>query len=225
MLITVADVLSQEALNDTLKALVTATWRDGGETAGARARQAKKNEQADLKSGKGARVHEALMATISSHPLIKAAARPKRFSRLIVSKTVEGGGYGFHTDNAIMYSGQGRMRSDLSFTLFLSAPEDYEGGELTIDLPGAVQTLKPAAGDLVLYPSTSIHRVAPVTAGTRLACVGWIESMIRDAAQRELLLDLENLRAELRRQLPQQSAELLTLDKSIANLLRMWAEL
>lgn len=225
MLLTIAEVLAPAVLRDTRAVLDNLAWHDGGNTAGARARLTKKNEQANLKSGKGAKLHDMLMTAISAHPLIKAAARPKRISRLIVSKTVESGGYGFHTDNAIMGTGSTRMRSDLSFTLFLSEPGDYEGGELTIDLPGAVQTLKPPAGDLVLYPSTSIHKVAPVTRGTRLACVGWIESIIRDAAHRELLLDLENLRTELRGKLPPQSAELLTLDKSISNLLRMWAEL
>ncbi len=224
MLLTIADVLGSQAVSEIRTTLDCLAWRDGSATAGTRARQTKRNQQADLTSGKGAKLHESLMATISGHPLVKAAARPKRFSRLLISRTVTDGGYGFHTDNAIMGSGTSRMRSDLSFTLFLSAPEDYDGGELTIDLPGAVQTLKPAAGDLVLYPSTSIHQVAPVTKGVRLACVGWIESMVRDAAQRELLLDLDNLRTELRRQLPAQSAELLTLDKSISNLLRMWAE-
>lgn len=224
MLLTLADILDSQTLKDVQTRLKTIAWRDGSATAGSRARQTKRNEQADLKSGKGAKLHDLLMGIISSHPLIGAAGRPKRFSRLLISKTVESGGYGFHTDNAIMGTGPARMRSDLSFTLFLSEPDEYEGGELTIDLPGAVQTLKPAAGDLVLYPSTSIHQVAPVTSGTRLACVGWIESMVRDSSQRELLLDLENLRAELRGKLPAQSPELLTLDKSISNLLRMWAE-
>lgn len=224
MLLTLAEVLDHQTLTDMREALKLVTWQDGGKTAGGRARRAKKNEQADLSAGKGAALHEVLLSTIRSHPIVKAAARPKRFSKLLVSKTVEEGGYGFHTDNAIMGSGSARLRSDISFTLFLSEPDDYEGGELTIDLPGALQTLKPAAGDMVLYPSSSIHQVAPVTAGTRLACVGWIESMVRDPNQRELLFDLENLRAELRSKLPDQSPEHLTLDKSIANLLRMWAE-
>lgn len=225
MLLTIADILDAQALHETLADLEKVSWKDGAVTAGSRAKKTKLNEQADLKSGLGARLHDSLMALLSSHPLVQVAARPKRFSRLLISKTIEGGGYGFHTDNAIMGTGSARLRSDISFTLFLSDPADYDGGELTIDLPGAVQTLKPAAGDMVLYPSTSIHRVAPVTAGTRLACVGWIESMVRCSAQREILFDMENLRAELRGKLPSQSAELLTLDKSISNLLRMWAEL
>lgn len=224
MLLTLAEVLDKQALDETVSALKSISWKDGSATAGSRARQTKRNEQADLKAGKGAKLHDKLMAVISSHPVIKAAARPKRFSRLLISKTVTSGGYGFHTDNAIMGSGPTRMRSDLSFTLFLSEPDTYEGGELTIDLPGAVQTIKPAAGDLVLYPSTSIHQVTPVTSGTRLVCVGWIESLVRDASQRELLFDLQNLRVELSRKLEAQSVELLTLDKSISNLLRMWAE-
>nr|GGH94500.1 hypothetical protein GCM10011355_08830 [Aquisalinus luteolus] len=142
----------------------------------------------------------------------------------MISQTADGGHYGNHTDNAIMGKGTGRLRTDISFTLFLSPPDSYEGGELVVDLPGYTQTLKPDAGDLVLYPSSSIHQVAPVTSGIRLACVGWIESLVRDSFQREILFDLENLRAKMRGQYPQGSAELLTLDKSIANLMRVWAE-
>ena len=117
------------------------------------------------------------------------------------------------------------MRADLSLTCFLSAPEDYDGGELEIDLPGMVHSLKPSAGSLVLYPTSAIHRVAPVTRGSRLACVGWIQSLIPDAAQRALLFDLTNLGISLRYQLDAGSPEVLTLEKSISNLLRMWAVL
>ncbi len=122
-----------------------------------------------------------------------------------------------------MGKGGARLRTDLSFTLFLTPPGEYDGGELVIHAAGMTQELKGEAGYLVLYPSSSIHEVKPVTRGERIVCVGWIECLIADGAQREMLFDLENLRTALRRQLPAQSAELLTLDKTIANLLRMWA--
>ena len=115
------------------------------------------------------------------------------------------------------------MRTDLSFTLFLSDPADYDGGELNIDMAGMTHSVKGEVGDLVIYPSTTLHQVAEVTRGTRYVCVGWIESLIRSTEQREMLFDLDNLRAELLKSHDKNSPELLTLTKTIANLTRMWA--
>lgn len=198
-------------------------WRDGRETAGSVARQVKRNLQAAMDSIAGRRLKEELAALIEDHPVLRAAAQPRRFSPLIISKTAGGGHYGAHVDNALMGRGAQRLRTDLSFTLFLTPPEEYGGGELVVHAAGMTQELKGEAGQLVLYPSASIHEVRPVTRGTRIVCVGWIESLVADQASREMLFDLENLRTALRTQLPVQSAELLTLDKTIANLLRMWA--
>lgn len=198
-------------------------WRDGRETAGAVARAVKRNEQAVMDSLPGRALKDELSGLIADHPVVRAAAQPRRFSPLLISRTGVGGGYGAHVDNALMGKGSARVRTDLSFTLFLTPPGDYEGGELAIHTAGTVQEVKGEAGSMVLYPSGAIHEVRPVTRGLRIVCVGWIESMVPDAARREVLFDLENLRASLRQQLPGQSAELLTLDKTIANLLRMWA--
>lgn len=198
-------------------------WRDGRETAGPIAREVKRNLQAALDTGAGRSLADDLLTIISRNSVVTAAAQPRRFSPLIVSKTGADGRYGAHVDNALMGTGTARLRTDLSFTLFLTPPQEYEGGELVIHAAGMTQDLKGEAGYLVLYPSSSIHEVKPVTRGERIVCVGWIESMVADQAQREMLFDLENLRTSLRRTLPHQSAELLTLDKSIANLLRMWA--
>lgn len=199
-------------------------WRDGRETAGAVAREVKRNLQAAMDSTAGRLLQEELAALIAENPVVKAAAQPRRFAPLLISKTAGGGHYGAHVDNALMGRNSARLRTDLSFTLFLTPPDQYDGGELVIHAAGMTQELKGEAGYLVLYPSTSIHEVKPVTRGERIVCVGWIESMVADQAQREMLFDLENLRTSLRRQLPLQSAELLTLDKTIANLLRMWAQ-
>lgn len=198
-------------------------WRDGRETAGPVAREVKDNRQAALDSVPGRALHDELLRLVAEHPVIVSAARPRRFAPLLISRTEGGGRYGAHVDNAFMGRGDKRLRTDLSFTLFLTPPEDYDGGELVIQNAGMTQEVKGAAGHLVLYPSGSIHEVKPVTRGARIVCVGWIESMVADVAQRELLFDLDNLRSALRRQLSAQSAELLTLDKTIANLLRMWA--
>jgi PKHD-type hydroxylase len=198
-------------------------WRDGRETAGSVARQVKRNEQAAMNSPAGRALQDELSQVVSDNIVVKAAAQPRRFSPVIISRTGVGGKYGAHVDNALMGRGAQRLRTDLSFTLFLTPPGEYEGGELVIHAAGMTQELKGEAGNLVLYPSGSIHEVKPVTKGTRIVCIGWIESTVADPAQREMLFDLENLRTALRQQLPAQSAELLTLDKTIANLLRMWA--
>jgi PKHD-type hydroxylase len=198
-------------------------WRDGRETAGAVAREVKRNLQAAMESAPGRALQDELARLIEDNSVIKAAAQPRRFSPLLISKTGVGGQYGAHVDNAMMGKGAQRLRTDLSFTLFLTPPGEYEGGELVIHAAGMTQELKGEAGYLVLYTSGSIHEVKPVTRGERIACVGWIESLVADAGQREMLFDLENLRTALRQKLPAQSTELLTLDKTIANLLRMWA--
>jgi len=198
-------------------------WRDGRETAGGVARQVKRNLQAAMDTAAGRRVQDELLPIIAENAVIKAAAQPRRFSPLMISKTEVGGQYGAHVDNALMGKGSARLRTDLSFTLFLTPPSEYDGGELMIHAAGMTQEVKGEAGHLVLYPSASIHEVKPVTRGTRIVCVGWIESVIADQAQRDMLFDLENMRTALRQALPVQSAELLTLDKTIANLLRMWA--
>jgi len=198
-------------------------WRDGRETAGSVARAVKRNEQAVMNSAAGRALQDALGGMIADNPVLKAAAQPRRFSPLIISRTGVDGRYGAHVDNALMGREAARLRTDLSFTLFLTPPGDYDGGELVIHAAGMTQEVKSEVGTLVLYPSGSIHEVRPVTRGTRIVCVGWIESLVADAAGRELLFDLENLRASLRQQLAPQSAELLTLDKTIANLLRMWS--
>lgn len=198
-------------------------WRDGRATAGPVAREVKRNEQAAMDSTAGRALQDELTRLIAENTVVKAAAQPRRFAPLLISRTGVEGRYGRHVDNALMGKGAARLRTDLSFTLFLSPPEDYDGGELVIHTAGMTQAVKGEAGHLVLYPSGSIHEVTPVTRGERIVCVGWIESLVADPARRELLFDMENLRTALRGQLPSQSAELLTLDKTIANLLRMWA--
>lgn len=224
MTLLIAGVLDEAALHEAQDLAATLIWRDGAETAGATARQVKHNLQADLSSRTGVKLRDMLTKAVTTHPVLQAAAHPKRFSTLLVSKTEAGGAYGLHVDNAFMGEGAARLRTDLSFTLFLSAPESYAGGELVVELAGMQQSFKPAAGDLVLYPSTSLHQVAPVSHGARLACVGWIESAVPDAAARDILFDLENLRASLATTHEAQSPEMLTLAKSISNLLRRFGQ-
>lgn len=224
MILVVDAVPEADRLAAIRERIALLAWRDGRETAGATAREVKRNEQAAMDSAPGRALQSELSELVAGHPVVRAAAWPRRLSPLLVSRTADGGHYGAHVDNALMGRDARRLRTDLSFTLFLTPPAEYEGGELVIHTAGLTQEVKGEAGHLVLYPSGAIHEVRPVTRGTRIVAVGWIESMVADPARREVLFDMENLRASLRRQLPGQSAELLTLDKTIANLLRMWAQ-
>ena len=223
MLITIANVLDHGALEQVRSLAKTVRWNDGAETAGATAREVKRNLQADLTSRTGAQLRDQLIQAISSNTVLQSAAQPSRFSKLLISKTEEGGGYGLHVDNALMPLGDEKMRTDLSFTLFLSDPDSYEGGELQIEHAGQSMSLKPNAGDLVLYPSTSLHRVNEVTSGTRLACVGWIESRVQRPDDRELLFDMANLKATLAQQHSAQSPEMLMSAKMLSNLIRRFS--
>ena len=220
MLLTIANLLSPEDLKEVRELAATLSWRDGTETAGSTAKAVKQNLQADLSSRTGTALKRKMMKAIEHHPVLRAAAHPKRFSRLLLSRTCEGGGYGYHIDNAFMGSGEHRVRTDVSFTVFLSDKDSYDGGELVIEDAGSSQIIKPNAGDLVLYPTVNIHQVATVTRGERLAFVGWIESLIPDPSAREILFDLENLRASLSPHHDPQSPEMLTLAKTISRLMR-----
>jgi len=215
----IEDAAEVERLRSRANAL---GWRDGRSTAGRVAKAVKRNEQAVLNNEQGKTLKKEIMPLISENAVLNAIARPRRFSSLMISRTRDGGHYGAHVDNALMGKGEARLRTDISFTLFLSDPEDYEGGELVIHAAGMRSSVKAKAGQMVLYPSSSIHEVRPVSRGERIVCVGWIESMIADPSQRELLFDLENLRITLRQKLEANGPELLTLDKTVANLLRMW---
>lgn len=219
MLIVLPEVLPAEDVARALRELERASWRDGKATAGPAAREAKDNLQAPGMEALGAFVTEAL----GRHPLFASAARARRISPILFSKYAPGMRYGSHTDDALMGAPEARFRTDLAFTLFLSDPASYEGGALTIEGPSGEQAVKLPAGDAVLYPAGSIHHVAPVSAGARLAAVGWVESYVRDAGRREILFDLSQTRARLAAA-GAEAGDVLRLDKSISNLLRMWAE-
>ncbi len=224
MIVKIAAFTEDEQIAKLKGMLAKLEWRDGRETAGAVAKKVKRNLQAVVKDEPGRAIRAELQPLIAENRVVKAAARPRRISPLLISKTADGGHYGPHVDNALMGKIPNRIRTDISFTLFLSNSDEYEGGELVVHNAGTTQVIKGEWGQLVLYPSTSIHEVKPVTSGERVVCVGWIESLIADPAQRELLFDMENLRTSLRQKLDLQSAELLTLDKSMSNLVRMWSQ-
>lgn len=195
-------------------------YTDGNTTAGWHARTLKQNQQ--IRPGAGINsLLQQVSAALLAHELIRVAARPKSMVRLQFSRYQQGMFYGEHVDDAMM-DGE---RTDLSFTLFLSPSADYQGGELIINEPSAERAFKLDAGDLLLYPSNTLHKVAPVISGERRVIVGWIRSLIRDPAQRELLFDLERSITQLRAADQAAQAETLTLLlKTRSNLLRMWAD-
>jgi len=160
---------------------------------------------------------------VARHPQFEMAARPKAMKPILFSRYEPGMEYGTHVDNAIM-SGRPPVRSDLSFTLFLSDPGDYDGGELVIESSAGELPFKLPIGHAILYPSSTLHHVAPVTRGARIAAVSWVQSYVRDPARREMLYDLETARHALFGR-EGKTREFDLVSKSFVNLLRMWAEL
>ncbi|MGB3711684.1 MAG: Fe2+-dependent dioxygenase [Erythrobacter sp.] len=229
MILTIAAIEDPQTLATLREEIGDLEWADGRKSAGPTARKVKRNRQAVLDNPAGRKLRADLLSHVEDNAVVRAFARPRSISPPMISKSGRGDHYGAHVDNAIMRAGKGEqgetgsLRTDISFTLFLSEPEEYEGGELVVHAAGTISQIKAKAGELVLYPSTSIHEVRPVTNGERIAAVGWIESTVRDPQHRELLFDLENLRASLRASAADSTGELLVLDKSIANLLRMWS--
>lgn len=193
-------------------------FEDGAKTAGQFAREVKANDQAAASAARDA-ILARVSGALQAHPLFAAAARPRAMTPLILSRYHVGQTYGLHVDDALM----GGLRTDISFTVFLSDPASYDGGALIMEDSLEARAVKLAAGSVFLYPSTTLHRVEPVTRGERLAVVGWVQSRIRGADQREILFDLDRSIAELHANTGK-SALFDTLCKTRSNLLRMWAE-
>ncbi|MCS6877076.1 MAG: Fe2+-dependent dioxygenase [Geminicoccaceae bacterium] len=219
MIICIGEVLSTTDLADVYGRLDRVRFVDGKVTAGWAARGVKDNLQAAADDPLAEALLARLRRRLEAHPVLAMAARPRRFGPLLLSRYEAGMGYGRHVDDAIMAG----IRSDCSFTLFLSDPAAYDGGELVIESPAGEQGFKLEPGHLVLYPSTTLHRVETVTRGVRLALVGWLESYVRSPDRRELLFELDTARRRLFDE--QGKGEVFDLvDKSFRNLLRMWAE-
>ena len=218
MIITIADVLSATDLAEIGTALAAARFEDGRHTAGWSARLVKNNEQA-RDSATLRLLRERVARSILDNEVFTVAVRPKALTPLLFSRYGPGREYGSHVDNPLIEG----VRTDVSFTLFLAAPESYDGGELVIETSAGEEDVKLPAGHLVAYPSTTLHRVAPVTRGERLAAVGWAQSYIRHSDRREILFDLDTARRRLFEQVGK-TPECDLLAKSAANLFRMWAE-
>ena len=194
------------------------TFGDGRATAGKFARDVKANDQA-MASPELDAVLTKVERALAGNALFRSAARPRAMTRLILSRYRAGQTYGLHVDDALM---QG-LRTDLSFTLFLADPENYDGGALIIEDRFESRAIKLAAGDLILYPATTLHRVQEVTRGERLAVVGWVQSLIRDGGRRDILFDLDQA-VESEFVAHGKSEQFDLLAKTRSNLLRLWAE-
>lgn len=223
MIICIGDVLTPLELEQLSKKLVNAEFIDGKVTAGWHARLVKHNTQLPKSSPVLEDVRLLIQTALQRNHLFQIAARPRYIQPPLVSRYEVGMDYGTHTDDAVMRNQQLLMRSDISFTLFLNAPESYEGGELVIESTQGEQEFKLPAGAMVVYPSSTLHRVERVTAGVRLAAVSWVQSLVRDPHEREILFDLETVRQSLFEQ-SGKTKEFDLLSKTHANLLRKWVE-
>ncbi|MBD2090162.1 Fe2+-dependent dioxygenase [Microcoleus sp. FACHB-1515] len=220
MLLAIEDVLTPTELQTILTQLEASKFVDGKTTAGWYARTVKHNQQLD-RQAESAEVLKAIVQTaLKRNVLFQMVVQPKQVHSLLFSRYESGMSYGTHVDNALM---GGTWRSDVSFTIFLSEPEHYEGGELVVEAMDGDRPIKLAAGAAIVYPSSYLHRVEPVTAGVRQVVVGWVQSLVRDPSLREILFDLDTVRRALFQQ-QGKSIEFDLLSKTHANLLRRWID-
>ncbi|HEY2816152.1 MAG TPA: Fe2+-dependent dioxygenase [Casimicrobiaceae bacterium] len=199
-----------------------APWVDGRATAGGSAAQQKRNQQVDETTDVGRAIGASVMRALQRNVVFAAAAVPSRVSQPMMNRYAPGMEYGPHVDNSLM-GGNEPLRTDMSGTLFLSEPSDYDGGELIVESPGGRQSVKLPPGDLFLYPSTRVHYVAPVTRGERIGVVFWIQSLVRDPEQRSLLFEVSQALSVLQQERGQ-TPEIIRLTACYHRLVQMWAQ-
>ncbi len=224
MLLHIPQLLTRQEVAEFRRRLDAADWTDGRETVGAQGARVKRNEQLPDTSPLRAELAQAVLAALRANPLFFAAALPRKILPPRFNRYAGGGEYGFHIDGAVMNIGDGdQLRSDLSCTIFLNDPDEYEGGRLVISDTFGDHNVALPAGDAVLYPSSSLHRVEPVTKGARLASFFWIQSLVRDDGQRKMLLELDTSIQKLTMDGADSDA-VLQLTCIYHNLLRLWSE-
>jgi len=226
MMLHVPGVLSAAQAREVRAALDAADWVDGRETVGAQGAQVKRNRQLPEHSPVGRELAQGILAALMQNALFFSAALPLRFVPPLFNRYEGGEHYGLHVDGSIRsIPGSGeRLRTDLSCTLFLCEPDDYDGGELEVVDTYGTHEVKLPAGDLILYPSSSLHRVHPVTRGARTCSFFWLQSMVRDDEKRRLLFDLDQTILKLRAK-GGESEEAVALTSHYHNLLRMWSDI
>ena len=223
----IPNVLSKEQVAEFRQMMETANWVGGKVTAGTLSASVKQNQQLSEQDPLTHHLSELVIQAIWKHPVFQAAALPCQIIPPLFIRYDEHESVGFHVDNSIrLIRGTAQqMRTDLSCTLFLSEPEEYEGGDLVIEDTYGYHEVKLPAGDVVLYPATSLHEVSSIIRGTRFASFFWVQSMIRDDAERHMLFNLDQSIQSLRMQLSDQHEEVVKLTNLYHNLMRKWAEL
>lgn len=224
MLVTIPNVLNKEDISVIQDLMASANFREGTASAGSEAIRVKNNHEMFISEVESQRLNNLVMGKLVQNPTYIAAAFAKRIATPFYAKYTEGMYYGNHVDDPVMGPPNQRYRTDVSITIFLNEPEDYDGGELTISTAFGEQKVKLNAGDAVMYPSSSTHQVAEITRGERLVAVTWLQSTIRDPAKREILYNLSQAREALMKTSPE-SSELELLSNSYVNLLRMWSDI
>lgn len=224
MLVTIPEVLTKEDISVVHDLIATASFQDGRLSAGREAVTVKKNLEMSISDAEMQALNNLVMGKLVQNPDYIAAAFAKKIAAPFYAKYTEGMSYGNHIDDPVMGPANQRYRTDISITIFLNEPEDYDGGELTISTTYGEQQVKLGAGDAVLYPSSSTHRVAEVTRGERLVAVTWLQSTVPDPAKREILYNLGQARESLIEHSPE-SRTLEQVSNSYVNLLRMWSDI
>lgn len=224
MLVTIPKVLNQEDISVIADLMATANFHQGSASAGSEAKRVKNNHEMFISDVEMQRLNNLLMGKLIKNPTYIATAFASKIAAPHYAKYSTGMSYGNHVDDPVMGPPNQRYRSDISITVFLNEPDAYDGGELIMNTSFGEQKIKLKAGDAVLYPSSSTHRVAEVTRGERLVAVTWLQSTVRDPAQREILYNLSQAREALMQSSPE-SKELELLSNGYVNLLRMWSDI
>lgn len=224
MLLHVEGVLTPDQVAHCREVLSAQDWVDGRVTAGEQSARTKNNLQVPQDAPAALELGEMILGALGTNAAFVSAGLPLRVYPPLFNRYDEGMGFGAHVDNAIRFAGPVRFRTDLSATLFLTDPGDYDGGELILEDAYGEHAVKLPAGDMILYPASSVHRVAPITRGSRWAAFFWAQSMVRDDGQRTLLHDLDNTIQALSVKVGQGDPEVVRLTATYNNLLRMWAD-
>jgi PKHD-type hydroxylase len=223
MLVTIPNVLDKEEIAVIQDLMATANFREGTRSAGAEAKRVKNNHEMFISEIETQRLNNLVMGKLVQNPNYIAAAFAAKIAAPYYAKYTVGMYYGNHVDDPVMGPPNQRYRSDISLTIFLNEPEAYDGGELVINTPFGEQKVKLNAGDAVLYPSSSTHRVAEVTRGERLVAVTWLQSTVRDPAKREILYNLSQAREAMIKSAAAKETE--QLSNAYMNLVRMWSDI
>lgn len=224
MLLPVPGVLKADETALVRAWLAEARFVDGRLSAGLAAQRVKSNQELEAGAPDLERLNRLVMGNLVRHPVYRSGALPLHVGSPLYARYRPGMTYGAHLDDPIMGSDGVMYRSDVAVTVFLNAPEEYDGGELVIRTSAGEQAVKPPAGDAVLYPAGSIHHVNPVTRGERLVAVTWVQSLVRDAARRELLYGLNAAREKLLQSAPE-AEETAQVNAAYLNLIRMWSDI